>query len=114
MAAQLRKQHAPEEPQSGNLVILDWRRSRNRRRRMQRHWLGVVLPTVFDEHQAPINIVAFGAPERVVLEAKECHGVVPHHVRQDHLSAASHTTHRTPHRQQLELNAIVDVKDKNA
>jgi hypothetical protein len=64
---------------------------------VQRHWFGVVLPAVFDEHQAPVNIVAAGTPEAVALEPKEGHGVVPHHVRQDHLGAANHTTHRTPH-----------------
>jgi hypothetical protein len=110
--AQLGK-HTPEEARSGNLLILNRRRWRNRWCRMQWHWLGVVLPTVFGEHQAPVNIVTLGAPERVVLEAKDRHCVVPHHVHQDHLSAASHTTHRTPHRQQLS-NAIVDVKVKNA
>jgi len=69
---------------------------------MQRHWLGVGLSTVFDEHQAPVNIATLGAPERVVLEAKDRHGIVPHHVHQDHLSVASHTTH--PHTTDNTLN----------
>jgi len=110
--AQLRK-HASEEPRSGNRLILMRRRWRNRWRWMRRHRLGVARPTLFDEHQAPFNIAALGAHESVVLEAGDRQGVGQLYVAQDHLSVASHTTHRTPHRQQLS-NAIVDVKVKNA
>jgi mRNA degradation ribonuclease J1/J2 len=59
----------------------------------RRYWLGVAFSTAFDESQALLDIVALGAPERVVLEARDSQGLITHHVHQDHLSATSHTTH---------------------
>jgi hypothetical protein len=65
---------------------------------MHRQRLGVGLPTMSDEDEVPLDIMALRTLEGVVLEAKDTHGVVPVHSDQGHLSAARKTTHRRTHR----------------
>src|SRR6266540_5667504 len=47
------------------------------------------------EHEPALDLRAGRALQRMVLVAGHHHGVVPHHLHQEHLCATRNTTHRT-------------------
>ena len=55
----------------------------------------VVLPTMFNEHEATPNVLTRRTFECVMLEAEKSHCIVLIHLHEDHFAAAHHTLHRT-------------------
>ena len=60
---------------------------------MRWHMQRFDFPTMPDEGQVPLDIVAVQTPEGVVFATKKYHGVVAIHLHQYHGSATRHTTH---------------------